>query len=82
LGFGQRHLCFGLLERGRGGIDLLLRRRRLRQAFLTVVVSLGPEQVGLGIGKLRLRLLKLCREILARYLGAEFQSLVLCLRRR
>ena len=78
------HLGLRLLQRGGGGIDVLLGGRQFGQALLPIVIGLRLGKIGLGVRELRLRLLKLRREILARDFGAELlaRKLRFCRRQR
>ncbi len=80
----QHDLRFGLPERRCCRIDFLLRRRRLGQRLLTVVVRLRLDKIGFCVRELRLRLLKLRRKILAgNFRGVLLRiTLRLCRRQR
>ena len=67
----QHHLRLRLFQRRRGGVDLLPRRRLFREAALAVVIGLRLDEIGVGVGELRLRLLQLGGKILAGDLRAK-----------
>jgi hypothetical protein len=78
LRFGERHLRLGLLQRRRGGVDVLLRRRRFRQALLPIEIRLSLREIGLGVLELRCGLLQLRREVLFRDFEPELLPPILC----
>ena len=68
----EQHVRLCLLQvRGRGAVDLLLRRRLARQALLAGEVGLALYERGLGRVEVRLRHLQRGGEVLLGDLGAE-----------